>query len=379
MPASASSHPQHQTFGAGGSLTDRLAGLHDHLLASVPVIDRIACALYDAQDDMLRTFINSTRAGIPIAGYEFRLADSPSLSRLAESREFRVLDDLQDTISPTSPHSRWVLEQGYKSSFTVPMFDSANLTGFIFFDSVQPAAFDNRTQRDLVLFCNLVNMTISGELAAVRSINSAVRLVREIADMRDFETGSHLARMARYARLIARELIPTYGLTDEFVEHIYLFSPLHDIGKVGIPDTILLKPGPLTAEERQIMQRHVGKGLEIVDKLLRDFSFDHLTGSDVLRDVVGCHHEFLDGSGYPNGLSGDAISLAARIVTVADIFDAMTSRRPYKGPWRVDQAIEELRGMAAAGKLDSACVNALIARRTEVLAVAERFGDPVLP
>ena len=378
MPASAS-RPHHQTFGAGGSLTERLGGLHDHLLASVPVIDRIACALYDAQDDMLRTYINSTRAGVPIAGYEFRLADSPSLSRLAASREFRVLDVLQDAISPNSVHSRWVLEQGYKSSFTVPMFDSANLTGFIFFDSVQPSAFDSRTQRDLVLFCNLINMTISGELAAVRAINSAVRLVRDIADMRDFETGSHLARMARYARLIARELIPTHGLTDEFVEHIYLFSPLHDIGKVGILDTILLKPGPLTAEERQLMQQHVAKGLEIVDKLLNDFSLDHLTGADVLRDVVGCHHEFLDGSGYPNGLAGDAISLAARIVTVADIFDAMTSRRPYKGAWGVDAAIAELRRMEAAGKLDSACVAALVARRADVLAVAERFGDATLP
>ena len=119
-------------FTPGTTLTQRLEGLHRQLMASVPVVDRIACAIYDPEEDMLRTFINSTRSGEAISAYQFKLSDSISLSRLAKSGEFRVLEDIPATIAPNTPHSTWVLKQGYKSSFTVPMYDGAGFIGFIF-------------------------------------------------------------------------------------------------------------------------------------------------------------------------------------------------------------------------------------------------------
>ena len=366
---------QRRVVEADNPLTQRLAQIHAELIERVPCVDRIACALYEPKDDLLKTFVNSTRDGVPIKAYQFRLSDSPSLSRLARERSTRLLSELAETILPNSPHSCWLLEQGYRSSFTIPIYRRDQLLGFVFFDSVQPAAFDGRTKRDLILYATLMTLAIQTELATIGSILAAARLARDFADLRDFETGAHLERMSRYARLIAKHLVPTHGLTDEYVERLFLFAPLHDIGKIGTPDAVLLKPGPLTAEERAEMQTHVNKGEEIVDRILADLDLEDLPDAKILRDVVGCHHEFLDGSGYPRRLSGEALSLTARIITVADILDALASRRPYKQAWTLDDALRELRRMADDGKLDSDCVAAVEAGRAEVAEIMARHTE----
>jgi transcriptional regulator with GAF, ATPase, and Fis domain len=231
----------------GQALGQRLQQLHGQLLEMVPDVDRIACVLYDPQDDLLKTFVNSTREGVAISGYEFRLADSTSLSGVASSGLPRILDDIPATVQGTSLHSVWLLKEGYRSSLTVPLYDKGAFIGFLFYDSRQPAAFNARVQRNLSLFSTLINMTISNELNVVRSITTSAQVAREFANLRDFETGGHLERMAHYARLIARDLQQSHGLSDEFIEHLYLFAPLHDIGKIGIPDSVLLKPGRLDA------------------------------------------------------------------------------------------------------------------------------------
>lgn len=360
----------------GGSLSARLAALHAAILERIPQVDRIACALHDAHDGLLRTFINSTRHGEAIVGYEFPLAQSASLRALADSGEFRVIDDIPATVRPDNAHSRWLLEQGYRSSFTLPLKDSGGLLGFVFVDSTLPAAFRLREQRDLLLYCHLINMAIAGELAAVRAILASARIASDFARLRDFETGAHLDRMAHYARLIARELAPAHGRNDEFVEHVYLFAPLHDIGKIGIPDRILLKPGRLDDSERSTMHDHVALGARIIDRILADLGLRHLPDSSVMRNIVRQHHELLDGSGYPDGLRGDAIALEARIVTVADMFDALCSARPYKPAWTVDESLAELERLAAAGKLDRDCVAALRRHASQVRAIGQRYRDP---
>ncbi|MEY4098923.1 MAG: hypothetical protein RL300_94 [Pseudomonadota bacterium] len=358
-----------------GSLTERLSTLHDHLLQSVPGVDRIACALYDADRDRLKTFINSTRVGQAISGYEYRLADSLSLSKLAESGQFRVLDEIAVVLGSDTDHSRWLKEQGYRSSFTVPIYDQGKLLGFIFFDSMQPAAFKPEVQRDLVLYTTLITMAITNEMAAVRMVIESARVARELTEMRDFETGTHLERMGRYSRIIARHVAPLRGLNDEFVESVYLFAPLHDIGKISIPDRILLKPGKLDAQERVIMETHVHKGMEIIERIIGRNGLNHFPDSQTLKNIVLCHHEYLDGSGYPHGLNGDQIPLEARIVAVADIFDALTAQRPYKKEWALDNAFVELERLASLGKLDPDCVAALRINAQEVFEVLRRYVD----
>jgi len=364
-------------FQGHGNVNERLSHLHDRILETMPHVARIACTLYDRSHDQLKTFVNSTRGGIALHAYHAKLADSNSLQQLASSGECRVIDNIPEIITHSSPHSDWLLQQKYKSSFTVPMYDNGQFLGFIFFDSMELSYFSHAIQRDLLLYCNLINMALSNELAAVRSVLASAQVARDFANLRDFETGAHLERMAKYAKLIASGVADRYQLCDETIEHIYLFAPLHDIGKIGIPDQILLKAGPLTTDERTIMESHVLKGEQIMQKVIGDFSLEHLPDSKVMQNIVACHHEFMNGSGYPRHLEGSQIPVEARIVTVADIFDALTSQRPYKKPWPVSEAITELQKMVEQGKLDGFCVDALATQLDIAKTIVENYPDPV--
>ncbi|TDP64071.1 HD domain-containing phosphohydrolase [Roseateles toxinivorans] len=199
-----------------------------------------------------------------------------------------------------------------------------------------------------------------------RERETVIRLSKA-AEYRDPETGAHILRMAHYAKLIAREL----GLSEAEQELLLNAAPLHDIGKVGIADHILLKPGRLTVDEFEIMKLHASYGYEI----LRD------SASEILQagaSIALGHHEKFDGSGYPNGLRGEAIPIFSRIVAVADVFDALTSARPYKPAWTVEAALLHLRTQSGT-HFDPRCVAAFLALTEEALEIRERFADDDWP
>ena len=357
------------------TLGERIAALHTHLRRGIPQIDRMACALYDPGMDLLKTFVNSTVGGEPLKAYQYKLGDSPSLVAIKDSHQPRVIDDIASTLRSETEHTRWVKSMGYRSSYTVPIYHQGIFEGFLFFDSCQPAAFTPEVVRKLEVYVNLILLMVAHEITTVQALVGSVRVARDFTGLRDEETGAHLDRMSRFARLIARALVASHGLNDEFVEQVFLFSPLHDIGKIGIPDAVLRKPGTFTPEERKLMESHVDLGVEMVDRLVKDFNLGAITGIECLRNLVGGHHEFLDGSGYPRGLRGEQIPLEARIVTVADIFDALTSRRVYKEPWHIDTALDALDKMVEEGKLDRDCVAVLRANKDEAAKIIERFGE----
>ncbi|NMC21712.1 MAG: response regulator [Thermogutta sp.] len=158
-----------------------------------------------------------------------------------------------------------------------------------------------------------------------------ITALARLADSRDPETGDHITRMRHYSRILAAEItavLPRAGLGSKFADEIYRAAPLHDIGKVGIPDSILLKPGKLTVQEFEVMKRHTIIGYET----LREAAGGKLEGCflNTAAEIARHHHERWDGRGYPDGLKGEAIPLSARIVAVADVFDALTSKRVYK-------------------------------------------------
>jgi putative two-component system response regulator len=199
-----------------------------------------------------------------------------------------------------------------------------------------------------------------------RERETVIRLARA-AEFRDPQTGAHLQRMSHYSALIARRL----GQPDDFVDQLLLAAPMHDVGKLGIPDQILLKDGRLSAEEFAVMKRHPVIGHDI----LKDSS------SSVIQmgaTIALSHHENFDGSGYPYGLSGEAIPLPGRIVAVADVFDALTSERPYKPTWSTTKAISFLRG-GRGGKFDPACIDAFLHGWEEVAEIFARFRDLAPP
>ncbi len=183
------------------------------------------------------------------------------------------------------------------------------------------------------------------------------------AEYRDPETGAHVLRMAHYSRLVAE----TLGLPAAQCELVFRAAPLHDVGKLGTPDSILLKAGRLSGDEFEVMKRHAEIGWEI----LRHHSSPVLQlGATIART----HHERYDGRGYPDGLAGQAIPIAGRIVAVADVFDALCADRPYKKAWPATEALEYLLAQRGA-HLDAACVDALAARWDEVLDVIAQYRD----
>ncbi|MDZ4865609.1 MAG: response regulator [Gemmatimonadota bacterium] len=195
-----------------------------------------------------------------------------------------------------------------------------------------------------------------------REHETIFRLARA-AEYRDWETGTHIRRIAEYCRLIAERL----GLPASLQEDLYLAAPLHDLGKLGIPDYILRKPSRLSPEEYAVMQRHTVIGHE----LLHD-SPSHLL--HLGAEIALTHHERFDGTGYPQGLAGSAIPLVGRIVAVADVFDALISSRPYKACWPREEARAlVLRG--AGSEFDPDCVDAFMAEWDPILVAAERWSD----
>ncbi|GLI33509.1 HD domain-containing phosphohydrolase [Desulforhabdus amnigena] len=188
------------------------------------------------------------------------------------------------------------------------------------------------------------------------SLDTIYRLSRA-AEFRDEDTGGHIKRMSEYAAAVGRKM----GLNEKTVEGILYAAPMHDVGKIGIPDRILLKPGKLDAEEWEIMKQHTLMGARILEGASGGFI-------SLAAVIALTHHEKWNGKGYPRGLSGTQIPLVGRVVAIADVFDAMTSKRPYKEPFPVEKAfriIEESRG----SHFDPAVVDAFTAIKDEILEI----------
>jgi len=356
------------------TLSEKIAYIHSIARSRFGAVDRVAIAKYDAGSDKLCTYVSSTEGENPLVLHEAFLAEVPSLKNLVENHETRVIDDLGTLAGLTSLHSRRIVGSGFGSSYTVPLFHDNHLIGILFFNSYHVGAFDKYNLTYLDLLAQLISSLLATELNQIATLRGAIKTATQFTSHRDPETGMHLERMAHYSRLIARQLANTYPITDEFVEDIFRYAPLHDVGKITIPDCILLKPGPLTPNEREIMKTHACEGRKMIDAMLRNFQFEGIKNIGMIHNIVAHHHEMIDGSGYPDGLSGQAIPLEARIVAVADVFDALTTERPYKKPWSNARACAELERLSA-GKLDPDCVAALLRSPQEIEEIQRSFAD----
>lgn len=257
------------------------------------------------------------------------------------------------------------------SSVVLTVSQDGTLDVVVGFHAPEAAAFSEAEQAALEALAELIGLTVRNHFNALASLYVAAEVALDFAALRDFETGGHLNRVSHYSRLIAEGLAERRGLSAHAVDQIARFSRLHDIGKIGIPDRILLKQGPLTDEERQVMNTHVELGLEMIGKVLGQYDLSALPGAQVLCNVISHHHERLDGSGYPKGLKGEAISLEGRIVAVADVFDAVVSRRPYSNSAKIQEGLAVVQQEADAGRLDGDCV----AELKQVLAAAAVSSD----
>ena len=190
-----------------------------------------------------------------------------------------------------------------------------------------------------------------------------VQRLGRAAEYKDNETGLHVIRMSHFSKLLALAA----GHSPAWAEDLLNAAPMHDVGKIGIPDAVLRKPGPQDAAEWDTMRRHPEIGAEIIG--------EHPSGVlQLAREIALAHHEKWDGSGYPRGLAGEAIPLSARIVAIADVFDALTTRRPYKEPWPVQEAMNHI--AAQAGKhFDPALVALFAPLLPQLLEIRARWAE----
>ncbi len=365
----------HSFIASTGTLNTQLADIHQRLCVSDPAIDRISFALYDEESDKLKTYADSTFHGYELMHYEFPLSELPALKVCAETGESRYLGNIPKQLCSSYPHTKWLIEQGYHSSLAVPVFQDTKFIGFIFLNSCQQHLFNDKVTDSLKPFIDIIRFVVTSEYDLVHSLLDKASSLHSQSQEHWDESHEHKERICRYAKVIALEVAKIYQLDDETIENISQFSRCHDIGKLSVPASVLNKSSSLGQEERDKVNDSVERGVEIINQIIEQVGAPDHPCVSVLKEIVAYHHEFLDGSGYPYGLSQDDIPISARIIAVANVFDALTSHRPYKQAWSVPFALLELEKMVASGKLDKHCVNGLRYHQDYLKRVIEAYPE----
>ncbi len=292
-----------------------------------------------------------------------------------------------DYMMPEMNGIEWIrqLRQMSSRSSTPVLMITANEAKSVRYDALESGADDFLTKPvDAVEFVartrNMLKLSAANRVLHGRAhwlnqeVHKATLKIRErerdtvmhlarLAQYRDAETGAHILRMAHYSARIAKQL----GFSLEDQELLLDAAAMHDIGKVGIPDALLCKPGKFEPHEFEAMKAHARLGFE----LIKDSQSEILQAGAAV--ALG-HHEKFDGSGYPSGLKGEGIPIFSRIVAVADVFDSLTSKRPYKSAWPLDEAAQYLRD-GAGTHFDPLCVDAFFQAWDDILLIRERFAD----
>jgi len=283
----------------------------------------------------------------------FQLADLDAVLAVYQS-DIAIDLFIASTIEP-------VMQVGYVlTAFTVGA--TALITVFLI----------NRYEAGLIEANTVLEKKVSERTRSLLRTRNAVTFgLAKLAESRDRDTGTHLERIRSYVTILATELAKTNSEIDHhYVADLAIASSLHDIGKVGVPDSVLLKPGPLTPTERRAMQLHTILGSECLAAIQKQLEEDDFLG--LAQEIAAAHHEHWDGGGYPHGLQGHSIPLAARIVALADVYDALTTSRPYKNPVAHSEAREWI-ATRYATHFDPTVVEAFIAREADFLRVHQSY------
>lgn len=310
-------------------------------------------------------------------GYEVK---GSSLEKILKSGEARVINDLQSyaEINPPKEYTEIILNAGVRSSITLPLNINNRHIGLIFFSSTEKNIYREEHIRFLSVLANSISICFDKNIFFDDLLYSSILALAKLAEARDEDTGEHLERMKKYARLISELLYEeskySLEISADYIHNIERFSPMHDIGKVGIKDGILLKPGKLTAEEFQEMKTHACFGASVLKAAERNISKSGRSLFKMGIEIAEGHHEKWDGSGYPFGKAGQDIPLSARIVAVADVFDALTSRRPYKEPFSFEASFDMI--AEGSGKhFDPEIVKVFINNKAKIYQLYRSFNQ----
>lgn len=309
--------------------------------------NRIGVAFIDYNKSLIIAEHGAFDYGRPLLGPGFSVKlENSRLKELVHSKKSVITRSIDKDLEK-NPHSsslKLLKKEGINSNMIIPLTTNDVVFGFLFFSSRNE---DNYNNKDLELgtkigqeVSGILNTSYLTKKMFIRMINSFSDLVEK----KDTETGNHIIRMTEYCRIITEKLLnhdtDSYRVNESFLNDIINYSSAHDIGKVGIPDSILKKPGKLTKEEREVMETHTTIGAEVLIKVQEDLKIFNREFFNVAIEIAMYHHEKWDGSGYPKGLKGEDIPLSARIVALADVFDALTSKRVYKPGLSFENSLE---------------------------------------
>jgi HD-GYP domain-containing protein (c-di-GMP phosphodiesterase class II) len=213
-------------------LREKLIAAHQVVQRSLPFIARIALTLYDPDTRVLKAYLHSSGEREPMQHYQSIIDSAPSLVEILKRGRPRVINNLLTFQRGKHEHTRRIGREGYAASYTLPMFNNGDFVGFLFFNSYERDVFSDTALSQLDLYAHIISLMVINELSNIHTLSAAIKTTGHITHHRDPETGSHLDRMSRYSRVIARALAERHSLDDDYIEHIFMFSPLHDIGNV---------------------------------------------------------------------------------------------------------------------------------------------------
>lgn len=350
-------------------------------LLKVPfAIDRIGIAFVDYDEQKIIAQYGVVGEGKVLLGPGFEIdIEGTTLKSFLTTGKATISHDLAAEFNerPNSPALKLLIKEGILSNMILPMTMGSAVFGFLFLSSRKANHFNDEmlhiAEKTVYEIKGLLNRAYFTKVIFTKITHSFAELV----DQKDNETGDHIHRMVNYSTVLAKGLlakpIDGYRVDQKFILELEHNASSHDIGKVGIPDNILKKPGKLTPDEWEIMKTHAAIGGNVFSDLRGGLKLFDPDFYRMAEEITRHHHEKWDGSGYPDGLEGDAIPLSARIVAVADVFDALTSKRVYKDAFDLEQSLRIIRE-SSGSHLDPVLVEVFFDNLDPILRIMNTNG-----
>ncbi len=336
-------------IGSGTNLHDALKFVQEEFRTFLPV-DWVGVFLWDGERRRLTLERHCGAGGALRDGAGFTIAAGlPDEVRKGQPHLFAELEAYPGE-APFATLAGRLCEEGLHSTLLLPLTPSAQTPALLLFASREAGAYTPDHVEFLANIGQQISHILERTVVMEGLVVAAVEGLAKLAESRDPETGDHLVRMSLYSAIVAEELgrggAYRERIDQAYVRDILRFAPMHDIGKVGVRDEILLKPGRLTPEERALMEVHPVTGGQVLRRCEAQMNALGRSIFQIGIEIAEGHHEKFDGSGYPKRLAGEEIPLSARIIAAADVFDALTSKRPYKEAWPVEKALETMKSDA---------------------------------
>jgi len=304
-----------------------------------------------------------------------KVHENSDILDMIKTKSERVVDDLTSLTLNSRTVRLW--NNGHRSSFSYPLISKGKAIAMVFFNASELAFFAKRSiQKDMLFLSTLIHSLIVRQFEHKYFVDIALAVALDKGHAKDPETKEHLNRMERYSSKLAYLLRDNEEVTHEFIHRIESYAAFHDIGKYKIPDNILFSSTIFTPEEREVMNLHCTHGVDTINSVLKHFPMNMHNAVEFrfLKNIILHHHEQFDGNGYPMGLKGHAIPLEARIVMVADVFDALLTKRSYKQAWTIDHAVTYMKDKSGT-MFDPDCVQALLDNLPDFIEIYKTNSD----